>query len=197
MSPTEPDGNRHALLQEGARSYLEALTAITIFRRDVRSVCQEVVESRSEAFLRALAVPINQAERMVPYETPEEKFNGSSAYVGVQQKISRRRNQGFIYISSCGLSWDLVGQQRWFGCWVGVWFNQRDMAERLYAGFQKKKPLPPGIELETEKNSVSLSRALKPEDMASLSDRLGEVMDAWIQLWEQVGGLDALTSKQA
>jgi hypothetical protein len=195
MSPTDPDGNRHALLVEGARSYLEAFTAITIFRKEVRAVCEKVMKSGLERFLEVLGVPTDQAESLLPADTPEAEFNGSSAYVGIKQRISRRLKQGFRCDSSCGVSWELVGQKKWFGCWVAVYFNQRDLADRLHSGFQRSKvSLPSGIELGSQKNNVWLSREIKPEDIGSLSDRLGEVLETWVRLWEEFGGLDALAS---
>jgi len=203
MNPTNPDPvldvNRHALLEEGARSYLEALTALTIFRKDVQSVCRQAIVDRVTEFSQALGVPMFKAESIVPYATPEDQFNGSSAYIGVKHKISRRRQSihGFSSVSTCGLSWEPMGQQRWFGCWVGVGFNQREIAERLHAGFQRsKESLPPGIALDAQKNNVSVSRALKPDDMASLTDCLGEVMVEWIRLWREFGGLKALAPEQ-
>jgi hypothetical protein len=204
VNQTDPDpvldDNRHALLEEGARSYLEALTAITIFRNEVRATCRQVIESQLTEFLQALGVPTDQAEPIVPDETPEDQFNGSSAYLAVKHKISRRRTSahGFGCISSCGLSWEPVGQQRWFGCYVSVWFNHRELAEQLHAAFQQRdKRLPSGVTLGTQKNNVWLSRALEPADMASLSKHLGEVMGQWIRLWKEFGGLKALVSEEA
>jgi hypothetical protein len=111
MSPTDPepvlDVNRHALLEEGARSYLEALTALTIFRRDVQSVCRKAIERHYTKFSQALGVSIPEleAESIVSCATPEEQFNGSSAYLGVKHRISRRKQsaQGLSCSSYCGL----------------------------------------------------------------------------------------------
>jgi hypothetical protein len=72
-------------------------------------------------------------------------------------------------------------------------FNRREEAERLFAGFRRSKVgLQSGIKLEAEKNAIWLSRELAPEDMASLRDRLDEVVAEWIRLWKEFGGLKAL-----
>ena len=157
MSSTERDSaldvNRHALLKEGARSYLEALTALTIFRKDVQSVCRQAIESRLPEFSQALGVSSLKAESIVPYATPEDQFNGTSAYLGVQHKISRRRHsiQRLTCISYCGLSWESGGKTSGFGCSVSVWFNRREVADSLSAGFrQNEGGMPSGIELNAK-----------------------------------------------
>jgi hypothetical protein len=76
-------------------------------------------------------------------------------------------------------------------------FNRQEEAERLYAGFRRSKvSLPSGIELDAKKTEVWVSRALKPDEMASLGDPLDEVLVEWIRLWNEFGGLKALAPEQ-
>src|SRR5690242_19188115 len=97
MSPANvdpvPKEGPHALLKEGAQSYLEALTALTIFRQQVQSVCQEVLGNSLEHYSTALGVPLKKRS-IVPYATPEEQFNRSSATLGAKIKISSRKKSG-------------------------------------------------------------------------------------------------------
>jgi hypothetical protein len=140
-----------------------------------------------------------KAESIIPCATPENQFSGSSAYLGVKHKVSRRKEstQGLSCSSCCGLSWEPVGPKAWFGCWVMMSFNRQEEADRLYAGFRRSKvSLPSHLQLDVKKTDVWIERALEPGDMASLSDRLGEVMVEWIRLWKEFGGLKALAAEQ-
>jgi hypothetical protein len=69
MSPTDPglvsNVNRNTLREEGARSYLEALTALKIFKEDVQSVCKQTIESRLTELLNVLMIDSLEAKSIV------------------------------------------------------------------------------------------------------------------------------------
>jgi hypothetical protein len=201
MSQTDadpvPKENPHALLEEGARSYLEAFTALTVFRREVQSICRKVIEDNLPDYSEALGVPLNR-DAIKQFATPEDEFSGSSASLGAEHKISRRRESGVGCISYCNLAWSQERENRRFGCSVSMWFNRREITEQLYAAFRRSTtPLPAGIELATYRNEVYLSRELNSKEMASLGEHLDALMVEWVRLWKEFGGLKALGSEKA
>jgi hypothetical protein len=196
MSPSdaslERKDNPHSLLEEGADSYPEALTALTDFRRQVQSACARTIEQHLTDYSEALGVQLDKND-IDRYAAPENEFNGSSAVLGAKHRISRRRETGVGCVSYCCVSWVRDREKPWFGCSVSVWFNRREIAESLYSAFQRSgAKLPAEIELGIQPNEVYLCLALKRGDMGSLRERLDEVMTAWVRLWKEFGGLNAL-----
>jgi hypothetical protein len=79
---------------------------------------------------------------------------------------------------------------------VGASFNRREFAERLCAAFKKSTvSVPPGMEVTIHNNGVYLSRELNLDDMASLCERLDEVMAKWVRMWKEFGGLKKLVQE--
>lgn len=177
------------LLEEGAKSYLDALTAVVMFQRESQSICRKILEGRLKEYSEALNVDLS-AYPVVPWKTAEAQLDGTNAVLGVSQANFALRPDNYC-IAFLGLFWDRTDKSPCFGATVGMWFNRNKDCEELFQAMKGLDPLP-GFTLEKDKwKQIWLSITLSSTEMGVVDRKLDDLLSAWIQLcWE---GLDRWT----
>ncbi len=188
----ENDDARMRLLEEGARSYLEATTAIITFEREIQKKCRELLESNIADYSDALRAPeILDSEEIQDWLWPSmEKFDGLSRSVGVA--IQGKRFEPFVkwWGTYCTLDWEendcYASVCEWIG---GPWIK----SEQLFQTLQKT-----GVEtynstsrtglFHNEKN-VGLCQLINVENAQRFEEPLERALLQWIKLWKKIGGL--------
>jgi hypothetical protein len=189
------DQSRLPLLEEGARSYLDALTALTEFQREIRSRWRHTLDTHFREYSEALGVQL-RADEILPYASPERELQGAKAGLGLKLNISASNavTCGSYYVVGWELNPDSSVR---FDAWVSMYFSRQDYCKPLPAAVRSFKPeVPVGLELDQDKNNLWLSTRLIPEEMSSFDEKLGGVMHTWIQFWKRIGGLKVLFTTQ-
>lgn len=177
--------NEHVLLVEGAKSYPEALAAISEFRNAVVTQCQDAVNSQLAEVAKALDVAISRKdvrerrrpERLDTVNGPD----GETASLGV---VIRNDVQG----------WRLYYHLNWLnGSDLDVSASCRFLknpiiAAKVCAALKKAKPKQPYL-VEQEYEEVCLTRRIVPDDMAHLSMFFQDLIREWTRLFQCIGGV--------
>jgi hypothetical protein len=187
----EPASNRtrKRLLEEGARSYLKAATALVAYQREVQKSCRKVMTKHISEYGSALKVRLeeNEVEDMA---WPEfDVWEGDWASVGV--RVVRQDIRGIRWWEAyCSLEWQSPEEPP-LCCWIGEWFPTAKMAKDL---FQRFKRLSPDVTIVD--NSIGVYRTVRAGKAADFEEHLGELFQKWIRLWKKTGGIKTLVKAQ-
>jgi hypothetical protein len=181
---------RWKLLDEGARSYVPANTALIKFRLEVVTTSREVLRGRLPEYSDALGVRL-KAEGIVEWSTPSNAWNGIYAGMGVRiegNSASPPLAGNVAFEVYCGFYWDYQGSDKpWFGTYQGVAFNCRNAADSLQAKFNKIG------ESAITKNDYDVCLASEfVSEGSQFLDKLGVSLDAWIDAWKRIGGMKGI-----
>ena len=176
------DEARRRLLEEGVRSYLDAVTALIEYQREVQKKCRAVMEARLGDYASALKIPLKSSD-IRDWASPKfEKWEGTWWCLG--GTIFRRNITPKIrwWDTSCCLQYEL-GENGLF-CWIGVGFPTTKMTAFLHRQFHRlnRKVLQQGRE-------VWIEHSLKKEEGAAFEKSLEALFQQWIELWNKVGGI--------
>jgi hypothetical protein len=185
MSDVKED-HKHALLVEGARSYPQALAALSEFRRLVVEECRAALSGQLQNIASAMAVPLSPKD-VVPWTRPDSLsaslIDGDSGGLGVK-------------LPGPGFHWGLYTYLTWGAGSLravdSIWFKDASWAERTYAAFLRQKPAYP---MNLDSKEVMLVRKISAEDMSQLSDILRNLNEEWKRLWKRVGSLKQFQPK--
>jgi hypothetical protein len=165
------------LLREGCKSYHEALYAVMQFRQQVQVTINDAVTARKPELAAALKLDVSQIEPAY-YADPEnysQKFDGSGAKVGLKMPSNWWSARWGMYF---GL-WVGKGERSYF--FVSVWLKEPGGAiEKLASACR---------EIERGANEVLLYEHLPASGPVDLTAIANHVLDRWIALWKEVGGL--------
>jgi hypothetical protein len=165
------------LLREGCKSYHEALYAVMQFRKQVQAIIDDVVTARKPELAAVLKLDVSRIE-LAGYADPEnyrQKFDGSGAKVGLKMPGN-----------PWGAKWGM-----YFGLWVGkgersylfvsVWLKEPGSAIEKLASASR--------EIEKNANEAWLYEYLPTSGPVDLTAIANLVLNRWIDLWKEVGGL--------
>src|ERR1700687_1137935 len=122
--------NEHSkeLLIEGARSYPEALAALSEFRRTIHSAWREGLESRLSEVSTAMGLEL-EPRQVLDYANPDSlrsaEINGEFAALGLQIKEA---------------AWTFYFYLVWwkgFRATISIWFKDQAMASAVFAEIKK------------------------------------------------------------
>jgi hypothetical protein len=175
------------LLEEGAKSYLDAVTAIIAFQQEVQKKCREVLAANLEDYAAALKVTASLTpDQIVDLTWPpitKQDWTGDKWDLGVELGRKKVIPDVRWWAIRCCLTYE-VGEGGLY-CWVGEWFQTQKLAEHAHAKFRS---LNKNVALH--RKEVWLDAALTIQDMASFDDRLDALFQQWIELWKQAGGMN-------
>jgi hypothetical protein len=184
MEPTSiqsHDEARSRLLEEGIRSYLEAVTALIEFQREVQKKCRTAMEAYLDDYASALKVRLRNSEIRDCAWPAFAKWEGDWWMLGVW--IERKNIPGIRWWeTSCGLQYE-SGENGLF-CWIGECFPTGKTALDLSCKFQRlnRKVMHQGKE-------VWIQHKLKVEEATAFEVSLQALSEQWIELWKKVGGI--------
>jgi hypothetical protein len=167
------------LLKEGCRSYHKALFAVMQFRSEVRTAIQAAIDERIDDMSEALQLDKGDfSAGLTSYADPAnvgQNWNGSEASVGLKYPARDYEARWGVYF----YFW--IGDTEEACACASCWFRDPD------------RPIAKLASLATERMDTSRSSAWISEPLAEntngLSGALGRVLDRWIELWRNVGGI--------
>ncbi|HET9283063.1 MAG TPA: hypothetical protein VFR24_13975 [Candidatus Angelobacter sp.] len=151
--------NANELLIEGAKTYPQALAALSEFRRLVVAACEEAFTPNLSELSKYLGLPLPK-NQLKQYTRPDSlgasRIDGDFGSLGV--KLVEEAEQSGQY---CYLLWR---GGKLYGV-VDIWVNNKPVSLAIFSAFQKLNPI---FELKEESGDVMLMRALQPSDMPRL-----------------------------
>jgi hypothetical protein len=185
MAPSRVPGYdeaRKRLLDEGARSYLEAMTALVEFQREVQKKCTSVMEANLDNYATALGLGLTTDEIRNAAWPSIDKWEGDWWTLGAH---ILRKNDGTLrwWESYCCLQFET---DEGHFCYVGQEFPTSKLATTLFQQFRR---LDAKVELKLYGNEVWLQHNLTVEEVAEFEGPLAEIFQQWIDLWAKVGGI--------
>src|SRR5262249_5600996 len=159
-SPSHEEA-RKRLLEEGARCYLDAITAMIEFQREVRRICRGVIEKYLGEYASALKlkVPFHKSEIRDGAWPSFPNWEGDWWTLGVE--IPRRDIPKVPWWGAyCALSYEAPA--RGLYCFIGEWSNTTQFANGLYRKFRRLNQ-----NLIKEDNEVWISHSLNVEEVPS------------------------------
>lgn len=181
MNPT-PDPELE-LLRAGLESYLPAMNAIVAFRERILQCCRAVMEKHLTAFSAALGVKL-EADGVKRW-SPEPNRDSINASVGVQLPPVGP-DSAFLVLA---VGWETSKPGK-FNVGVSFWAGRAAPVRAAKEVFQ-----PPPSNWWDDPKSFGLKTWHTPEDAPQLEEHLTAVLEQWIELWQKVGGLKALSGK--
>jgi hypothetical protein len=173
------------LLEEGSRSYVDAVTAIIEYQSQVQKKCRLVTERHLDEYSAALNLKDRDRltiDEIQPHAFPAiDKWEGDRWSLGVQ--IVRTNIPGVSWWGAyCALDYNV---EYGLFCWVGEWLSPKRCAVTLA---QKLRTFQ-SIYLDVEGYNVGVSEGVEPSQVASCENVLEKLMEEWIRLWSKVGGI--------
>jgi hypothetical protein len=184
--PVEPKSN--PLLEEGAKSYPQALLALSEFCQQVQAMCCAAMKRHLTELGEALRLPL-RAEQVKPHAYPSNlspgDFDGTLAVLGARIVNPRSAKCGlFNYVSWSNTSRPSAN--------VSISFADAGVADRAWASMQQHG----NCAFDKDESEIYLSRPLKPADLSQLETILDEMNQQWIASWRKVGGVKQFLGKR-
>jgi hypothetical protein len=179
--PERGDSQR-GLLEEGARSSLDAVTALIAFRSEVQGICRTVLERHLENYAAALKVQLKRSE-IKDAESPSfAKWEGDYWTLGV--KIVRPKFTSAIRWWESWCCFTFYRDDPGLSCWILEWFPTKPKAAEVLRRFQSINK-----SVECEDNNVWIEQNAKVDEVCNLESHLDRLVLQWIELWNEVGGI--------
>ncbi|MGC9969337.1 MAG: hypothetical protein ABSE56_01985 [Bryobacteraceae bacterium] len=185
--PVQPKSN--PLLEEGAKSYPQALLALSDFGQQVQDMCCAAMKRHLTELGDALGLPL-QAKQVKPFAGPSSLSSGNidGTWASLGAKIGRPSG------AKCDL-WNYI----WWGddtpplnAVVSLSFADPEVAERAWASMRH----PGSCDFDEDEREIHHSRPLEPADLTQLEAILDEMNREWIALWQKVGGVKQFLGKR-
>jgi hypothetical protein len=176
------------LLEEGARSYPEAVVALMAFRREVFNRCREVVISQLSALGEAFGDAIKRDD---VHSYGENVLYETELSVLVRNDAMRTKRIEFF----AGLCW---GEGHgFFAIYSGLWVPTRlkGRLEKTINEFNEEssKLNASGF----DENGVYFALELNPDEAGSFDIKLKDLICRWISLGKKCGGFLKLLTENA
>jgi len=182
MKTMNPDSE---LLRAGYTSYHKAVHAVMGFRRQVGETIQKVVIDRAPEL--AVAMKLGNKDELLsdigPYTKPDrltQEYDGSSAEIGIN--IPRRWNNQWQISFYFWIGNDDQPEDCAYIC-AYIWLKNPGSAFESLVGSGKL------ARDEEDERGAWISEILPPDGSRDLATVCNRVMDRWITMWEEVGGL--------
>jgi hypothetical protein len=179
----------NVLLEEGARSYLAAVTAISAFEHEVQKKCRERFSKRLDEYSAALQIQprLTSTEiQSVIWPSSREEFDGSWRSVGVAiqgKKIPPSYRWWGMY---CSLDWEAEGN--YFGVGISEGIAPAATAGQVFKRFQALNAEVVAI----DSKEFGMWQTMNVEDVGRFEEILDSLMETWIELWRKVGGMKSV-----
>jgi len=169
------------LLEEGARSYFDAVTVIAEYQREVKKKCRAVLKKHLTAYQSALGIDLGEKDIKDCVELDSDYAN-----VGVTIDGTTKTPGCSWWTLYCCLGWEYGAGSLWFGPWVGICLPKK-VAAALHARMQL-----PGIK-EVPK-TVWLGQKLEVHEAVDFEEKLEEILCKWIDAWKPLHGFKGFLS---
>jgi hypothetical protein len=170
------------LLAVGARSYPEALAAISEFCREIQAVLRTSLNNDLASLAKAMAIKMEKAE-IKNYASPDsftKDISGEWAALGV--KIDRSKKEGWtqLYFHEWDEGETFVAAK--------IHFIDGIVAKRVYDRLSKVQSNTSELGFN-QWFELFIRREISHQEMDQLGEITGEVIREWSALWRRAGGL--------
>ena len=183
---TELDDPRNRLLADGADLYLNAVTALIEYQKEVQKKCREVLKNHIEDYGAAIKPKTQLKTNEIKNGAwpAFDEWDGSWWTLGTH--IVRRNVIPAIrwWEMTCCLEYCLEYEHSKLICYIGEWYNSRKLAADLYQKFHRLNS-----EVMIDANTVWIQAAVDAEERANFDEPLDGLLQEWIRLWKKVGGM--------
>jgi hypothetical protein len=186
MKPTGDEKHEEAcrrLLEEGARSYLDAVSALIAYRHEVQKMCRTVLEKHLDDYSSALKVRLERSEIRDAEWPSFAEWEGDGWTLGV--KIVREKITPAIRWWETWCSLECDSDDAGLYCWIGEEFPAKQKATALFRKFH-----PLNNKVQKHGKILMIPQCLKVEEVCNLEINLEDVVQQWIELWKKVGGIE-------
>jgi hypothetical protein len=164
-------------LQDGWRTYGDALLALSEFRSQVRSRLQAVLDEFSRSF-SGLGLSVADLKLQSAW-LDDPDLSGYSTGVWL------KKHHGADLYSGCSVEWDL-GKPKDEQVWVGVWIyagKVRTDRDRFFDALQKQRSPLSKTDLEKDPDgSAILSSYCDPDLFYSFDETFRTLIEEWVGL---------------
>lgn len=174
------------LLIEGAKSYPQALAALSEFRRGTFEAIREILKPSLSEVGKALGIANLRYAEVVNRARPDElggSIDGEEAALGVV--IRREKEEGWRQYYH--FRWD---KEYGFYFSISIRFGNSKRASELAERFTQTNSKNM-IGFDPEDRELWLLRTIHPEEMEQIGDIVRDVVREWIVIWKKLGGLRA------
>lgn len=173
-------------LSEGFRSYVDALFAIRAFRKQVLEKSEKVLNAKLSKLREATGTDPQVWTGSFPTEFDQKNWTAEVSCLAAGVTLSDLCNMWF------GLVWHRNDASQGSTVFVTGILTFRSKAPRAVLERLLKLGANESGWFWWVKHEVSLSEPVTPEAAQTFPQRLDLLIDKWIQVWEQVGGLKGL-----
>lgn len=183
---TGKKGNRiNSLIEEGGRSYPDALLALAEFRRQVREKCRSAFEGHLGNLTASMGLPFTR-NMIRPYAEPENLsaayYDGNWASVGIQ--AIAKENVCSIF---CALEWNRgTGGATSLCAYISLFFKDTMSMQRAWEAVKPYRSSNWGVE---GSNAFYVSQDVNPKAIVHLEKVMEQLLKDWNRAWMKVGGL--------
>jgi hypothetical protein len=175
------------LLREGYKSYHKAVFTVMEFRRQAGETIQTVVKDRASELAAAMELGKDKfLGGIIPYTTPDrltQEYDGSKASIGIRVPRSWA-SPWIVYFYLC-IRDDDEPQARAY-----IWLKNPGSAFESLVGPGKL------VRDEEDARGAWISEIIPPDGSRDLGTVCNRVLDRWITLWKEVGGLRQFLPKE-
>ncbi len=171
----------HPLLIEGARSYPQALAALSEFQLLIVDMFRKALQSELPKISAAMGVKLSREDLDVRIRPQKmENSDGENASLGL--RIIRDTEGWRQY-------YHLVWEKDGLAASSAIWFQDKTMAMKVSSSMKKATPKPPYVVDLEDARVAYLLRRITAEEMAQLPGILQELFREWVRLWQRIGSL--------
>ena len=180
-NPKQDEATRR-LLEEGTRSYLDAMNALIAYRQEVQKTCRTVLETYVDDYASALKVSLKSSEIRDAESPPFTAWKGDHWALGV--KIVREKITPTIRWWETWCHLHNEAGDNGLCCCIDEWYPSKQLAAAVHRKFHalNKKVVHSG-------KDVFLYHSFPVEEICNLQAHLEAILQQWIGLWTEVGGI--------
>lgn len=189
MEKSETEARRNQLVESGLDSYLDALTAVREFQKEIIKRSHRALEGKLYDLLTAMEIASVGREEIEikDYTYPSELTNkelGDDGWVGVQFS----KEGMYCYF---GFAFERKDSKCVKQVFVSMYISTASQRDFLLKHCKK-------ISSEFDNyygNNIGLFMPISKEEINNFETKLQELIDKWIAVWKEVGGIKNLPKK--
>jgi len=188
--PRVPAGSEK-LIQEGAKSYVQATIAMNQFKEIVQGVCEKLALGRIDEINRILGTNLTE-EDLHHWPHKGKPLNPDDPWLSMYFTL---KDVGYIYL---GLYWKSIqdGKYQLHAITAFEIWDQK-LFEKARQKFHEKRDLKFNSFPYKDKNRyITLSEAISDEEATTFPEKVQSVLEGFLGGWEKIGGLKKLMEDQ-
>lgn len=186
MTKSEKETALNQLVENGLGSYLDALTAVREFQKEIIKRSRKALEGKLDDLLKAMGIDVDR-EEIKDYLYPEKLANEE---LGVEGWAAVTFSKESVYCHF-GLSFAREDSKCITKVSVSMYTDKASQRDFLLEHCKK-------VSRDFDNyygNNIALFMAISKEEINNFEVKLQEIIDKWIEVWTKVGGIKILPKK--